>query len=175
LRITTTEKSYYCYKDLLFLLRENLLMFQKYTSRYSDNLYLTLLLFFTCLLILTICLCTCSGVVDYTSLPPGKGTTHTTVSLRENNAALGDPQGDTLHNSIFYHQFVLRDVSRHDPLVAFAQTTGPSSEISAVKGTLTSSQCVACHTDVKRLIRLGWEIEKIRPKKGRSAETSGEG
>ena len=39
----------------------------------------------------------------------------------------------------------------------------------------TESQCVVCHTDVKKLIRLGWEIEKIRPKQGKSAQTSGEG
>ena len=39
----------------------------------------------------------------------------------------------------------------------------------------TESQCVVCHTNVKKLIRLGWEIEKIRPKPGKSAETSGEG
>jgi hypothetical protein len=37
------------------------------------------------------------------------------------------------------------------------------------------SQCVVCHTNVKKLIRLSWEIEKIRPKRGKSAETSGEG
>ncbi|MGD8774586.1 MAG: hypothetical protein PVF76_06365 [Syntrophobacterales bacterium] len=37
------------------------------------------------------------------------------------------------------------------------------------------SQCVVCHTNVKKLIRLSWEIEKIRPKQGASAETSGEG
>jgi hypothetical protein len=39
----------------------------------------------------------------------------------------------------------------------------------------SESQCVVCHTDVKKLIRLSWEIEKIRPKQGQSAETSGEG
>ena len=39
----------------------------------------------------------------------------------------------------------------------------------------TESQCVVCHTDVKKLIRLGWEIEKIRPKQGKSAQPSGEG
>ena len=39
----------------------------------------------------------------------------------------------------------------------------------------TESQCVVCHTDVKKLIRLGWEVEKIRPKQGKSAQTSGEG
>ncbi|MCG6917533.1 MAG: hypothetical protein LJE89_08295 [Deltaproteobacteria bacterium] len=39
----------------------------------------------------------------------------------------------------------------------------------------SESQCVVCHTDVKKLIRLGWEVEKIRPKQGTSAQTSGEG
>jgi hypothetical protein len=39
----------------------------------------------------------------------------------------------------------------------------------------SESQCVVCHTNVKNLIRLSWEIEKIRPKQGKSAETSGEG
>jgi hypothetical protein len=43
--------------------------------------------------------------------------------------------------------------------------TGPTAE----------SQCVKCHTDAKRLIRLSWEIEKIRPKPAKSALTSGEG
>lgn len=38
-----------------------------------------------------------------------------------------------------------------------------------------SSQCVRCHTDVKGLIRLGWEIEKIRGKPAVSDETVGEG
>jgi hypothetical protein len=37
------------------------------------------------------------------------------------------------------------------------------------------STCIACHTDVKGLIRLSWEVEKIRPKQAQSAETSGEG
>lgn len=37
------------------------------------------------------------------------------------------------------------------------------------------SQCITCHTDVKKLIRLSWEIEKIRPKPEKSVETSGEG
>ena len=39
----------------------------------------------------------------------------------------------------------------------------------------SESQCVVCHTNVKKLIRLGWEIEKIKPKQGKSGETSGEG
>jgi hypothetical protein len=39
----------------------------------------------------------------------------------------------------------------------------------------SDSQCVQCHTNVKGLIRLSWEVEKVKPKVGRSAETSGEG
>jgi hypothetical protein len=41
--------------------------------------------------------------------------------------------------------------------------------------TTAISNCVQCHTDVKRLIRLGWEVEKIRGKPQVSAETEGEG
>jgi len=37
------------------------------------------------------------------------------------------------------------------------------------------SQCVACHSNLKSLIRLCWEVEKKRPKTGTSAETAGEG
>ena len=37
------------------------------------------------------------------------------------------------------------------------------------------SQCAGCHSDLKRLIRLCWEVEKIRPKAGPSAENAGEG
>jgi len=48
-------------------------------------------------------------------------------------------------------------------------------ETSIAKGIGSSSQCVNCHTNVSKLIRLSWEIEKIRPKPGKSAETSGEG
>jgi hypothetical protein len=39
----------------------------------------------------------------------------------------------------------------------------------------SESECLVCHTNVKRLIRLSWEVEKIRSKQGKSAETSGEG
>lgn len=39
----------------------------------------------------------------------------------------------------------------------------------------TESQCVICHTDLSKIIRLSWQIEKIRPMPGKSAETSGEG
>ncbi|NQT10442.1 MAG: hypothetical protein HQ573_04635 [Desulfobacteraceae bacterium] len=48
-------------------------------------------------------------------------------------------------------------------------------ETSMAKGIDSSSQCVNCHTNVSKLIRLTWEIEKTRPKPGKSAETSGEG
>lgn len=36
------------------------------------------------------------------------------------------------------------------------------------------SQCVICHTQIKPLIKLTWEVEKIKPKL-KSSETSGEG
>jgi hypothetical protein len=39
----------------------------------------------------------------------------------------------------------------------------------------TQSQCVACHANLKKLIRLCWEVEKIKPRPAQSAETSGEG
>ena len=35
--------------------------------------------------------------------------------------------------------------------------------------------CVRCHTDVKKLIRLSWEVEKVRGKPRVSAMTEGEG
>ncbi|MGD9331298.1 MAG: hypothetical protein PVJ53_08290 [Desulfobacterales bacterium] len=38
-----------------------------------------------------------------------------------------------------------------------------------------SSRCIECHTDVKNLIRLSWEVEKVRGKPPRSEETEGEG
>ena len=34
------------------------------------------------------------------------------------------------------------------------------------------SQCVVCHTDMRRLIRLSWEINQARPKLDKPAETS---
>ena len=37
------------------------------------------------------------------------------------------------------------------------------------------SECVKCHTNLKALIRLCWEVEKIKPRPPQSAETSGEG
>jgi hypothetical protein len=38
-----------------------------------------------------------------------------------------------------------------------------------------TSTCVQCHTDVKKLIRLSWEVEKVRGKSQLSAENEGEG
>ena len=34
------------------------------------------------------------------------------------------------------------------------------------------SECVVCHTDMKRLIHLSWEIEQVRSKLDKSADTS---
>ena len=45
----------------------------------------------------------------------------------------------------------------------------------SMTGEATESQCVKCHTDAKKLIRISWEIEKIRPKPEKSALTAGEG
>ncbi len=38
-----------------------------------------------------------------------------------------------------------------------------------------TSQCVQCHTNVKKLIRLGWEVEKEKGKPLVSQEIEGEG
>jgi hypothetical protein len=40
---------------------------------------------------------------------------------------------------------------------------------------LPTSECVQCHTDVKKLIRLSWEVEKVRGKPQLSTENEGEG
>lgn len=37
------------------------------------------------------------------------------------------------------------------------------------------NQCVACHTDLKKLIRLCWKVEALKPKSLKSEESSGEG
>jgi hypothetical protein len=39
----------------------------------------------------------------------------------------------------------------------------------------TRSQCVQCHANLKKLIRLCWEVEKIKPRTKTSTETAGEG
>ncbi len=46
---------------------------------------------------------------------------------------------------------------------------------SADQGLENQNQCVQCHTDLKKLIRLCWEVEKIHPRLQTSKETSGEG
>ena len=37
------------------------------------------------------------------------------------------------------------------------------------------NQCVSCHTNLKKLMDLAWEVKKIKPKLERSKEISGEG
>jgi hypothetical protein len=61
-------------------------------------------------------------------------------------------------------------------LVAALLAFGAYNEARADQQTVPEqTQCIICHTNVKGLIRLSWEIEKLRPKKAESAETSGEG
>lgn len=50
----------------------------------------------------------------------------------------------------------------------------PSRGYVKAKAAEAKSECIACHTDEKKLIRLTREIEKIRPKPGKSAERFGE-
>lgn len=66
----------------------------------------------------------------------------------------------------------------HGVIIAFALivfSLYPTQGYAKAETAEARSECITCHTDVKKLIRLGWEIEKIRPKPGKSAETSGEG
>lgn len=51
----------------------------------------------------------------------------------------------------------------------------PSAAFSLAGTVSPASTCVQCHTDVKKLIRLGWEVEKVRGKPRVSAENEGEG
>ncbi len=44
----------------------------------------------------------------------------------------------------------------------------------AAKADAATSQCVICHTQIKPLIKLTWEVEKLKPKL-KSSETAGEG
>ncbi len=46
---------------------------------------------------------------------------------------------------------------------------------SAEKGTADENECTGCHTNLKKLMDLSWEVKKIKQKQGRSAEISGEG
>jgi hypothetical protein len=47
--------------------------------------------------------------------------------------------------------------------------TSINKEIDAV------NECVNCHTNLKQLMDLSWEIKKVKPKQEQSIETSGEG
>ncbi|MGD2149483.1 MAG: hypothetical protein PVJ20_11245 [Desulfobacterales bacterium] len=43
------------------------------------------------------------------------------------------------------------------------------------KGVAAENECVNCHTNLKKLMDLSWEVKKIKPKQERSKEISGEG
>ena len=49
------------------------------------------------------------------------------------------------------------------------------SSVATLHASQSPSQCIQCHTNLKKLIRLCWEVEKIKPQAKGSAETSGEG
>jgi len=51
---------------------------------------------------------------------------------------------------------------------------GPAAAYAKAEIAEAKSECIACHTDLNRIIRLSSEIEQIRPKLGKSAEASGE-
>jgi len=55
-------------------------------------------------------------------------------------------------------------------LIALTPKTSMVKETPANK-----NECVKCHTNLKKLLLLSVEIEKIRPKPAKSAETAGEG
>ena len=55
-------------------------------------------------------------------------------------------------------------------LIALTPETSMVKEIPANK-----SECVKCHTNLKKLLLLSVKIEKIRPKPAKSAKTAGEG
>jgi hypothetical protein len=61
-------------------------------------------------------------------------------------------------------------------ILAFGASTRAAGEPQSLRKVGGSdNQCRVCHTDVKRLIRLGWEVEKIKPRPKSSAKTAGEG
>jgi hypothetical protein len=62
------------------------------------------------------------------------------------------------------------------PLIPFLFVgTHITQAFAVIKKASPRSECVRCHTNVKKLIRLGWEVEKVKPKQAKSKETSGEG
>ena len=52
---------------------------------------------------------------------------------------------------------------------------GPAAVYAQVEPAKPRSECIACHTDLDRIIRLSSEIEQIRPESDKTAEGSGEG
>lgn len=59
---------------------------------------------------------------------------------------------------------------------AIAAFLSPARVYAKAEAVEAKSECIACHTHVKKLIRLSSEIEKIRPEPGKSAaEAAGEG
>ena len=58
---------------------------------------------------------------------------------------------------------------------AIAAVLGPTAAYAKAEPAKSKSECITCHTDIYRIIRLSSEIEKTRPKLGKSAETLGEG
>lgn len=60
--------------------------------------------------------------------------------------------------------------------VVILTVVGTSSDVLPnAKTAPEQNQCVICHTSVKGLIRLSWQVEKTRPPKAQSSETIGEG
>ncbi|MCP4691807.1 MAG: hypothetical protein GY859_27425 [Desulfobacterales bacterium] len=55
-------------------------------------------------------------------------------------------------------------------LLFFLATPGIASPLAS-----ETSTCIQCHTNVKKLIRLGWEVEKVKGKPSASQEIEGEG
>jgi hypothetical protein len=39
----------------------------------------------------------------------------------------------------------------------------------------SESRCVDCHTNLRKLMDLSWEVKKIKPEKQKSSEISGQG
>lgn len=58
---------------------------------------------------------------------------------------------------------------------AIAALLGPTAAYAKGEPAKSKSECITCHTDIDRIIRLSSEIEKTRPKLGKSTETLGEG